>query len=154
MNKADTVKILTEKSKSVSTRDIFTNTPKEPNTVSKIDTINIVGKKKEIIVPKVDKDKERRDKERVEIEIERRVKERVEIEKRELERIDKERKDKEKKDQLEKEKRDREREKKDRERREQLDKERREKEKKDLEQRLLIVVENLLQKLNWMIILI
>ena len=150
MNKADTVKILTqkpleEKSKSVSTRDIFTNTPKEPNKVSKIETINIAGKKKEIIIPKVDKDKERRDKERVEIEIERRVKERVEIEKRELERIDKERKDKEKKDQLEKEKRDREREKKDKERRDQLDKERRDKEKKDLEQMLIIEREKIIK---------
>ena len=88
MNKAETVRIMPlikkeEKSKSVSTREIFTNTITQPNEVTQIEAINIKAKKelkKEIIVPKVDKEKEKRDKERLEIEIERRVKERVEIE--------------------------------------------------------------------------
>ena len=127
MNKAETVRIMPlikkeEKSKSVSTREIFTNTITQPNEVTQIEAINIKAKKelkKEIIVPKVDKEKEKRDKERLEIEIERRVKERVEIEKKEIERIDRERKDKERKDRLEKEKRDREKEKQDKEKREQ-----------------------------------
>ena len=134
MNKAETVKIMpllgkkTEvkkeifdkgKSKSVSTREIFTNTSREPNKVAKLEAINIAGKKKQVVVPKIDKEKEKREKERVEKEIERRVKERVEIEKKEIERLDKERKDKERKDRYEKEKRDREREKKDKEKRDQ-----------------------------------
>ena len=127
MNKAENVRIMplikkqpTEvKSKSLSTRDIFTNTTIEPNKVSKLETINIAGKKKEIIVPKIDKEKEKRDKERVEIEIERRVRERVEIEKREIDRIDQERKEKERQARLENEKRDREREKRDKEKRDQ-----------------------------------
>ena len=162
MNKGETIKIMPllgkktevkkeifdQEKRSVSTRDIFTNTSMEPNRVAKLETINIAGKKKEIIVPKVDKEKEKRDKERVEIEIERRVKERVEIEKKEIERLDKERKDKERKDRLEKEKRDKEREKKDKEKRDQeelllierekkiqIEQEKIEKERKNIERR-------------------
>ena len=102
VNKAETVRFMPL---SKSKRDIFTNTPKEPNIVDKAETINIVGKKK---IPKVDKEKERREKEEVEREIERRITERVEIEKREIERIDRERKDKERRDRLDQERKDKE----------------------------------------------
>ena len=103
VNKTENVKFL---SLSKSKRDIFTNTINEPNRVDRMDTINIIGEKKE---PKIDKEKERRDNELREIEIERRIKERVEIEKREIERIDRERKNKENQDRLEQERKDRER---------------------------------------------
>ena len=100
VNKAETVKFMPL---SKSKRDIFTNTSNEPNQVDKLETINIAGK-----VPKIDKEKERREQEQREIEIERRIKERIEIEKREIERIDRERKDKENQDRLEQEKKDKE----------------------------------------------
>ena len=103
INKTENVKFL---SLSKSKRDIFTNTINEPNRVDRMDTINIVGEKKE---PKIDKEKLRRENELREMEIERRIKERVEIEKREIERIDRERKNKENQDRLEQERKDRER---------------------------------------------
>ena len=97
VNQAENVKIMPIVQKSKSTREIFTNTTKEPNTVMKMETINLAGKE-------IDKEKERKEKERVEIEIERRIKERVEIEKREIERQENERK----RDRLEQEKKDKE----------------------------------------------
>ena len=97
------------KSQSVSTRDIFTNTPHQPNYISKTETINIASKKKKV-EPKIDTQK-------VETEIEKRVKEIIEIEKRQLEQMEQERKDRERKDRMEQEKRDKERERKDKERR-------------------------------------
>ena len=110
IGKQENVKILNEgKSKSVSTRDIFTNTGTEPNTISKMETFKIVSKKKDE-QPKIDTQK-------VEIEIEKRVKELIEIEKKEIERMDQERKNRERRDRLEQEKRDKEREKRDKERR-------------------------------------
>ena len=110
VGKQENVKIINEsKSKSVSTRDIFTNTGTEPNTISKMEQFKIVSKKKDE-QPKIETQK-------VEIEIEKRVKELIEMEKREIERMDQERKDRERRDRLEQEKRDKEREKRDKERR-------------------------------------
>ena len=97
------------KSQSVSTRDIFTNTPHQPNYISKTETINIASKKKKV-EPKIDTQK-------VETEIEKRVKEIIEIEKRQIEQMEQERKDRERQERMEQEKRDKERERKDKERR-------------------------------------
>ena len=109
MNKTEDVKILS-KMKSVSTRDIFTNTAEEPHKIAKLETFNIASKKK--------KKEPKKEEETIGIQIEKRVKDLIEIEKRELQKMEEERRERDRKDRMEQEKRDRERERKEKERRE------------------------------------